>query len=116
MLYSTGIPKINEFFICSKLNSLGVKNFMHITKFSFSVQELCTIHRLDAGTMASEWMAFKLSHKVAAMDFDILQNFEREVILETFIRILRSFFHSRQRPYALVNCNHGIPHPILEYR
>ena len=45
----------------------------------FAVQELCTIHRLDAAAMASEWMAFKLSHTVKSIDFDNLQSFEREV-------------------------------------
>ena len=49
------------------------------TCICFSVQELCTIHRLDASKMASEWMAFKLSHEVKAIDVDCLQNFEREV-------------------------------------
>ena len=49
----------------------------------FSVQELCTIHRLDASKMASEWMAFKLSHEVKAIDIDCLQNFEREVCVLT---------------------------------
>ena len=55
-------------------------------KFLFSVQELCTIHRLDASKMASEWMAFKLSHKVAAIDIDCLQTFEREVTILTEIK------------------------------
>ena len=47
--------------------------------FHFSVQEFCTVHRLDAAAMASEWMAFKLSHTVKSIDLDVLQSFEREV-------------------------------------
>ena len=45
----------------------------------FSVQEFCTVHRLDAAAMASEWMAFKLSRTVKSIDLDVLQIFEREV-------------------------------------
>ncbi|XP_052274858.1 DNA polymerase alpha subunit B-like isoform X2 [Dreissena polymorpha] len=42
------------------------------------LQELCTMHRLDAGGMVTEWMAFAHSKKNLTIEMDVLEQFERE--------------------------------------
>ncbi|XP_052768744.1 DNA polymerase alpha subunit B-like [Mya arenaria] len=42
------------------------------------LQELCTMHRLDAGNMVTEWVAFTHSKKNITMTLDVLDQFERE--------------------------------------
>jgi len=43
------------------------------------VQELCAMHRLDAGAIVTEWVAFTHSKKNITMGIEILEQFEREV-------------------------------------
>lgn len=58
---------------------------MHAYFSSFLVQELCAMHRLEAGDIVTEWVAFTHSKKNMTMELELLDQFEREVC----IRILK---------------------------
>jgi len=62
----------------SVFNFIEVFTFL-VKYFAFAVQELCTMHRLEAGDMVTEWVAFTHSKKNIVMCIDMLEQFEREV-------------------------------------
>lgn len=47
--------------------------------FFILVQELCAMHRLQAGDIVTEWVAFTHSKKNMTMELELLDQFEREV-------------------------------------
>ena len=69
---------------------------IHILDY-FTVQELCTLHRLDAGSIATEWIAYKHSKKSVELALEVLETFEREVCLKktcNFCLVFNSLPHS----------------------